>query len=134
MSKKSERYGVEIINIEYIELQKKEWFNKLLEAEFKGKDIIVHQLENSNVIYEENYSYISIKIHVNEDFEKYPYEVRVPVEMRAFQKNLAPIVFMLHIIDGLVNELEIFTADLSLIDAKNISLDNVEFIIDNIVG
>lgn len=113
--------------------KEKLWLNKLLEAKFKGKEIIIQQLENTEIFCEENYSYISINFYVENFIEKYPYEVRVPVEMRAFQKNSNPIVFLLHIIDGFVNELEVFTADLSKINGKDISLDNVEYEISSIV-
>lgn len=113
--------------------KEKLWLNKLLEAEFKGKEIIIQQLENTEVFCEENYSYISIKFYVENFIKRYPYEVRVPVEMRAFQENSNPIVFLLHIIDGFVNELEVFTADLSKINGNDISLDNVQYEINSIV-
>lgn len=113
--------------------KEKLWLNKLLEAEFKGKEIIIQQLGNTEVFCEENYQYISINFYVENFIEKYPYEVRVPVEMRAFQENSNPIVFLLHIIDGFVNELEVFTADLSKINGNDISLDNVEYEISSIV-
>ena len=61
---------------------------------------------------------------------KYPHSVRVPVEMRAFQKEKAPLVFMLHVIDGELSELEIFSADGSSIDPENILLDKLEYVID----
>lgn len=59
-------------------------------------------------------------------FERYPYPVRVPVEMRAFQKEFAPIVFLLHVVNGFINELELVTADSSKMDMETIELDKVE--------
>jgi hypothetical protein len=50
--------------------------------------------------------------------------------MRAFQINSAPIIFLLHIISGFIDELEIISADASIIDIGNISLEKVEFEID----
>ena len=50
--------------------------------------------------------------------------------MRAFQEESAPIVFMLHVIDGYLDELEIFSADGSTINVDNISLDKLEYVID----
>jgi hypothetical protein len=47
--------------------------------------------------------------------------------MTAFQKNSAPIIFLLHIIDGFINELEIFPADSSIIDIDNIDLQKIDF-------
>lgn len=57
----------------------------------------------------------------------YPFHVRVPVEMRAFQQASAPIVFLLHIVGGVINELEIITADSTQIEADNIELTRVEY-------
>lgn len=47
--------------------------------------------------------------------------------MRAFQKASAPIVFLLHIVDGVINELEIITADSTQIEADNIELTRIEY-------
>lgn len=47
--------------------------------------------------------------------------------MRAFQQSTAPIVFLLHVINGIIDELEIFTADLTQIDADSIELEKVEY-------
>lgn len=50
--------------------------------------------------------------------------------MRAYQNESAPIVFLLHIIDGFLDELEIITADASEIKPKYIEFDKVEYDID----
>ncbi|WP_139233773.1 hypothetical protein [Butyrivibrio sp. M55] len=93
------------------------------------KNILVKQAEKSVIttLYEEGI--ITIKFS-NLQGDKYPHSVRVPVEMRAFQKEYAPIVFMLHVIEGYLDELEIFSADGSTINADNISLDKLEYVID----
>lgn len=101
----------------------------MFEVNFKEKNILLKQITNSQVCYEQVADYISIKFKTKCN-DKFSYLVRVPIEMRAHQKNSAPIVFMLHVIDGLVDELEIFTADASLIHPNNIDLSNVEYVID----
>ena len=80
-------------------------------------------------ILEEGYSFISLKFKT-ENTNRYPYPVRVPVEMRAFQKNSAPIVFLLHVVNGFIDELELITADSSKIDSASITLDNVEYVVN----
>lgn len=50
--------------------------------------------------------------------------------MRAFQDEKAPIVFVLHVIDGCLDELEIFSADGLTINVDTISLDKLEYVID----
>lgn len=98
-----------------------------MEAKFKGRDIIINQLLKSKVICCQEYSFISLKFKVEGKIEFYPYNVRVPVEMRAYQTKREPIIFLLHIVNGIVDELEILTIDLAQIDAKNIELEKVEY-------
>ena len=94
---------------------------------FKGKDILLKQISKAKVTYKQECAYISIKFFLEGETEIYPYQVRVPVEMRAFQKSSAPVVFLLHIINGIIDEVEIITADASLIDADNIGLERIEY-------
>lgn len=113
----------------YRELYEKEqkWIDSLLAVDFKGKDILLKQISKAKVTYKQEYAYISIKFFLEGATELYPYQVRVPVEMRAFQKSSAPVVFLLHIINGIVDEVEIITADASLINADNIGLERIEY-------
>lgn len=113
----------------YRELYEKEqnWIDSLLAVDFKGKDILLKQISKAKVTYKQEYAYISIKFFLEGETELYPYQVRVPVEMRAFQKSSAPVVFLLHIINGIVDEVEIITADASLINADNIGLERIEY-------
>lgn len=70
---------------------------------------------------------MSLKFKVENDVEKYPYQIKVPVEMRAYQKESAPIVFLLHVIDGVIDELEIISADASEIKINDIKTENVQY-------
>ena len=113
----------------YRELNEKEktWLDKLLAIDFKGKKILKLQLSKAKVEYVEEYAYISLKFKIDSKIAKYPYLVRVPVEMRAYQEGSAPIIFLLHIIDGIIYELEIITADSSKINVNSIGLEKVEY-------
>ena len=106
-----------------------EWLKCMFKPNFKDKNILMKQAKESLVttLYDEGF--ISIKFS-NFQGDKYPHSVRVPVEMRAFQEESAPIVFMLHVIEGYLDELEIFSADGSTIIGDNISLDKLEYVID----
>jgi len=101
------------------------WISKLFDIEFKGKEILVKQIKNSKYELINGNGFISVKFLTNEEKEEFPFTVRVPVEMIASQPDRHPIMFLLHVLDGIVNELEIYTADSSLID-KEISVLNVE--------
>ena len=105
------------------------WIEKLLEAEFKEKEILIEQILKAKVFFEQGYEFISLKFKV-EATPKYPHTVRVPVVMRVFQKDATPIIFLLHVINGYIDELEIITADLSKIELTTIELDKVEYEID----
>lgn len=105
------------------------WIKKILEVEFKGKKLLLQQVLSSKVFLEEGYDFVSLKFKT-EETEKYPYQVRVPIEMRVFQKDSAPIVFLLHIVNGFIDELELITADSSKIDISNIIFDEVEYVIN----
>ena len=98
-----------------------------MDVEFQGRDILLRQLSKAKIIYKQEYAFISIKFKVEGEFESYPYDVRVPVEMRAFQRSSVPIIFLLHIVNGIINELEILTADSAQIDTANIELERVEY-------
>ena len=101
-----------------------------MDVEFQGRDILLQQLSKAKIIYKREYAFISIKFEVEGEIEPYPYHVRVPVEMRAFQQSSAPILFLLHIVDGIIDELEILTADATQIDTDHIELERVEYEID----
>ena len=107
----------------------KTWLKCMFKPNFKDKNILMKQAKESLVttLYDEGF--ISIKFS-NFQGDKYPNSVRVPVEMRAFQEESAPIVFMLHVIEGYLDEVEIFSSDASIIIGDNISLDKLEYVID----
>lgn len=104
-----------------------EWINKLLSVNFMGREILKKQIAKSQIVFEQNYDYVSIKFLFKATLEYFPYKVKVPIEMRAFQDNSSPILFLLHVVNGLVFELEILTADSSKININAISLDKVTF-------
>lgn len=94
-------------------LIEKKWIELLLSTEFVGKKILVDQFENASVERDYNEGYFSLKFYVDREQIPFQYEGRVPIEMHAFPENKAPIVFLLHVIQGYIDELEIFNADSS---------------------
>ena len=98
-----------------------------MNIEFQGRDILLKQFSKAKIIYDQEYAFISLKFKMEGEVELYPYSVRVPVEMIAFQNSTAPIVFLLHVVNGVIDELEIITADSTQIDADSIQLEKVEY-------
>ena len=107
--------------------KEQKWINSLMNVEFQGRDILLKQFSKAKIIYDQEYAFISLKFKIEGEIEPYPYRVRVPVEMRAFQTSTAPIVFLLHVVNGVIDELEIITADSTQIDADSIQLEKVEY-------
>ena len=106
------------------------WINALLAVDFMGKDILMNQIAESEITVEENDAYYWMRFNIGDSKDRFPYDVRVPVIMIANQEDTAPIIFLLHVINGYVDELEIYIADLSVIDITSIDLGNVEYNID----
>ena len=107
--------------------KEQKWINSLMNVEFQGRDILLKQFSKAKIIYYQEYAFISLKFKIEGEVEPYPYSVRVPVEMIAFQNSTAPIVFLLHVVNGVIDELEIITADSTQIDADSIQLEKVEY-------
>jgi len=114
------------------EIERK-WFDVILNQPFKDIDIIKNQLSNVQVEYNYYTSNIAVKLSLQSEVYVFPYNMRIPIEVRAYQGNRAPIVFMLHMKNGYVHELEVFSADLEAIDVNNIELDNLEYCIDQLL-
>lgn len=102
----------------------KRWIALMLNQSFEGRDIIKEQLEHGIVVSETFSPFISLRFRTTSK-EKYPYSLRVPAEMIAYQDNGVPVEFLLHVVDGFIDELEIFSADGSIIKPEEISLDNI---------
>ncbi|CCZ03907.1 hypothetical protein [Bovifimicola ammoniilytica] len=117
--------------MEKLSEREKEWLNYIMEKEFLGREILIEQLNNIQVIKESGFDFLSIKMFASQVNKLFPLDIRVPVEMICYQKTTAPVVFLLHIIEGIVNELEIITADASFLDVEKIELMNREYMIDS---
>lgn len=120
----------------------KSWLEKMLSLDFVYRNDIVKQINQATILREYTNYYLRLNFipASNEQSQQAGYDLQgkgvpestgVPVEMRVFFENKAPIQFLLHIEKGIVSELEVFYADSSKIDSE-ISLDNaqIEIIID----
>lgn len=85
--------------------------NKMLSVEFKGKSIILRQLKTAKVVSYCPCGCKTVDIQVNLNSPQYKCMKRVPVELRTLSKPGIPIIASIHVINGYVNELEIYRAD-----------------------
>lgn len=108
----------------------KVWLEAMFSVDFLGKQIISKQLDSAQISRDYNIGYISLKFNVDKNIEQFPFKIRVPIEMRVTGEDDIPKVFLLHVIDGFVDELEIFNADSSPISG-NIHIEKKEIIVDD---
>lgn len=99
---------------------------KLLEAEFPGCDQLLLQAQGvSATDTGDTDNYGSIYLHTNVA-NKAGVVQRIPVEGKILDKDGVPISILLHVVNGYMNELEIFKTDgsdiLDEIKAENISV------------
>lgn len=101
------------------------WINILLAKDFIGRDIIYNQLHEA--MYEMHIAceYISIRLTTT-SHARFPFEVRVPIGMEAKQKDGNIVDFLLHMVDGFIDELEIYSMDLSDIN-MDFSLEDISY-------
>ncbi len=99
----------------------KEWLEKMLTVALPFYTDIINQINHAEVSREYTEYYLRLKFNVRESEKVLPISTRVPIEMRVFLKNRAPMQFLLHVINGCVSELEAFMADSSKI-STNIDL------------
>lgn len=116
--------------MEKLSEREKEWLYYLFENDFLGREILIEQLNKIEVTRESGEDYFSIKINVLGNTKLFPYGTRVPVEMICYQKTAAPIIFLMHVIKGRVDEIEIITADSSWLNIDKIELTNRKYIIE----
>lgn len=117
-----------MIENENLSWSEKEWLATMLSIDFENKEQLIRQINAASIIREHTRYFISIKFAVPLSISAIKMTERVPIEMRAYDSEKAPVQFLLHIINGYVSELEIFRADSSEISG-NIKLNRVEVIL-----
>ena len=103
--------------------EEKYYLEKMTSVNFLGRDILSDQIQSVKVVGYCNCGCRSIHLQVNRNLPSFQYKIRVPVEMIVESEEDIPIVFLLHIIEGYLDELEVFKADSSPI-VGNIDIDN----------
>lgn len=103
----------------------REILDKLLEQNFFGRDQIRAQLSNCKVSILDDEG--SIKFHLKEDIPVADIKKRIPIEAQVSDEDGIMIHILLHIVDGLISESEIFKDDSSSI--KNLKIKDLVFLI-----
>lgn len=91
-----------------------QWCERMLDESVPRRDILLSQLRGAEVVGYCNCGCRTISIRITDGLPRYPYATRVPVEMEI---ESPPILFLLHIVNGFVSELEVFRGDLQPINS-----------------
>ena len=75
--------GIEIYRNIYIKEQ--QWINRLMDVEFRGRDILLKQFSKAKIIYKQEYAFISLKFKIEGEIERKRQILRLPL-------NLTPLL------------------------------------------
>ena len=103
------------------------FMNLVLAIDFKERDVVLRQVQLAKITVEKFYSYFYIIFDVDECAPSLTQNSGAPVMMTAMQPNNAPVDFILHVKNNVISELEIYTADFSLLDIQCVSLLKLEY-------
>ncbi len=110
----------------------KKWIYELFNVDFLGKDILMAQINSViNINRTKRENFISLKFKIDNSVSRFPYKLRIPIELNLYQYNDIPVAFLLHLIDGYIDELEIYTMDGSTIDYNEFNFCIEKHIINN---
>lgn len=121
------RLGGFMTEREYEKMLASNWIDKVLEVNFMDKDIILEQVRCAEMSISLDCSLAFLNFEIRCNVPLYPHKECVPIDMVAYQKDAAPIVFLLVVKNGLLHEIEVSIADLSKIDIYGIELSKVEY-------
>ena len=99
-------------NLRPLSQLEREYLDRLLSAEFTGRAELIEQVRSARVRTIDSDGSIQIEPHTT---TLATVVNRIPVEAEATDEDGVPIYFLLHAVDGRVQELEIYKADGSLI-------------------
>jgi hypothetical protein len=104
------------------------WVNALFKPHFKGKEILYQQIMNSEVVRYEDGSTIWLEFYVEGNVERYPYNACMPVSMTQLREGKSPLNYLLHLVDGVVKELEVLVYDFTEeLDDSMINPEKVDY-------
>lgn len=123
------RYSTDERNLS---VEERAWLNKLLESDFPGRDILKQQASTVSVKSYCGCGCRTIDLTTNPAAPKFPYALRIPVEMIVPFAAGIPIMMYLHIENGYLSELEVFRADSSSLERVNFKTDEAIVTINSI--
>lgn len=102
-----------MINNKYLTSHEIVWLEHMLHRDFPLKEQFISEINAAQISREQTDYYISINFFELQDFAPLKVVDAVPIEMIVQRKNLAPMIFLMHIRKGHIAELEVLNADSS---------------------
>lgn len=106
-----------------------EWLERLMDSAVPCRAVLQEQIMHAQVVGECACGCKSKNLKVEATAPSYPYLERIPVEMTTHEPQKAPVMFLLHVVQGYIKELEVLRADSSPID-EEIDLSNTEILVN----
>ena len=113
-----------VISNIYLSECEKSWLEHMFKNDFLYRDEIINQINHSTIKHIRLKNLISIIFLTDRRVLPINIQNRVPIEMRVYKKSKPPMQFLLHVINGYLDELEVFYADSSYIEGEFKILDN----------
>lgn len=92
------------------------WIGTMVSKKFDYKQELLDQVNSADILREYTDYYISLKFNVSAQEKPIIIDAVTPIEMRVYRQNMAPVLFLLHLQQGFLVELEILNADSSKLD------------------
>lgn len=103
-----------------------QWLAMLLQYDFPGREIILQQLSQAQIVRKSSFSAISIGFDYRDEVVLFDEKIVLPVFMIAYQGYKHPIEADLYMKESKVDELFIFNKGDDAVDLIHNTLDNVE--------
>lgn len=100
--------------------------NRLLRTDFPGHSELIAQLPYASVVAEREDAWHGIRFDVQEPLERANVLTRVPVEGEVRDADGMPILILIHVVDGVLHELELLRADGEELKAQEPTLDDLQ--------
>ena len=104
------------INNEQLNEFEVEILKRMLSEFITFSEIAIEQVNSADITRDKSPCFCITKFYINSKTKIPPLPERVPLRIEIRRENLAPLIVLLHIKDGVVYELEYFNADSSEMD------------------
>ena len=109
----------------------KKWLEAMLVSDYEWSEVLTEQINSSEIKRDYTNYYLSLLFTPDVGTPIAHVKEVVPIDMRVYKEGRIPMQFLLHVVRGYVEELEIYNADSSMLNDR-ITLDDarIEVVIE----